>query len=104
MRNKIIIGILFVSSLLVSSYWSYLTGVTASQAATVTAYMFPTKKQYQCIKNNDLKCINLTNEIMREFTASYAKALKESNMSGGLEEHINEYLEWHANNKNVFKK
>ncbi|MBE9490231.1 MAG: hypothetical protein IMY67_08070 [Bacteroidetes bacterium] len=104
MRTKIIIGILFVSSLLLSSYWSYLTGVTASQKATLTAYMFPTKKQYQCIKNNDLKCIRLTNEIMLEFTAVYAESLKKSNMASGIEDHINEYLEWHANNKNELKK
>ena len=104
MRNKIIIGILFVTSLLLSSYWSYLTGVAASQEATLAAYMFPTKKQYQCIENNDLKCIRLTNEMMLEFTVVSATALKNSNMHNEIKDHINEYIEWHKTNKNEFKK
>ena len=104
MRNKIIIGIIFVCCILLSSYWSYLTGLAASQTATVTAYMFPVKKQSQCIKRNDLKCIALTNEMMAEFTAASAKALKESKMASGIEGHLDEYLEWHKINSNELKK
>ena len=60
--------------------------------------MVALQKQASCIKANDAKCIELTNEIMLRFVATQAAALKNSKMAGGLEKEITEYLEWYESN------
>jgi len=64
------------------------------------AFIIPViKKQHECIANNDMKCIVITNEVLVMSTSVQVEGLLESGMPHTLGTEGEKFLKWAADTK-----
>lgn len=94
MKTKVIVTIVVLIALSLSSFWSYRAGLVASQEMNAMFLIPIVKKQYECMKSNDMKCVAVTNEVLISSTTAQVQALTDTGMSHSLGDEGEKFLVW----------
>ena len=94
MKIRILIGLGLFAVAIAFSFWSYRAGVVASQEMNAIFLMPIVKKQHECLASQDLKCLKVTNDILRSSTEIQVRATIESGLTHGLGKYGKEFIDW----------
>ena len=94
MKTKAIVTIVVLLVIALSSFWSYQAGLVASQEMNAVFLIQIVKKQHECLKTSDMKCLAVTNEVLVSSTTAQVQALIDTGMSHSLGDEGEKFLVW----------